>query len=758
MRLSWSTSLIALGLISAWATTVARPPGIPNLDFEQGPTGQVPLGWSARNTLNRGFRMLVTEEQPHGGRACVEIRRDTVTRMSQELGILARKIDATPYRGHRFRLSGWLRYVPPPSRAQIGSARLLVRVNRPGGRQGFYDYMDAHPVRSSEWTHARIVGEVASDADSIAFGTALEAWGAMWADDMSLESLGPIGVGDQPPGPLSDRGVENLIAFARLLGYVRYFHPSDQAAGNDWEPFAIAGADQVEGSRSPAELQRKLEELFRPLAPTLRLSTHPLPPLTPAALLRSGERPVRVVGWWHHGWSDGPSAGRYYGRRISDPIDAPTDSILLLGSEMNLDLGGGVWCSMPMTLYADEVGTLPHGDWVRLAPRRPDDWIPSGNDRATRLANVILFWNTAQHFYPYFDVVGTDWLAGLPLALRHAAADRDGAAFEMTLRRLAAQLHDGHGSVNSPYGDPRPMPLFWKFVDGHLVVLRADSTIADRVHPGDVVTAIQDRSVAAWVKDAEAIKCAATPQWLRVRVAEALQVLPGVDTVVIDLRSPAGVATRTRVPRRWGELMKPPRPDSVAEVRPGVIYLDLDRITDADFQRALPRIMVAKGVIFDLRGYPWRISTIVLAHLIDSTITSPRWNIPLITRPDHRDMAFEFSNWPVRPASPRIRAQTAFLIDGSAMSAAETYLGMVEHYRLADLVGEPTAGTNGNIATQHLPGGYDVTFTGMKVLKHDGTRHHGVGILPTVPVSPTLAGVVAGRDEQLEKAIEVVSH
>ena len=120
-------------------------------------------------------------------------------------------------------------------------------------------------------------------------------------------------------------------------------------------------------------------------------------------------------------------------------------------------------------------------------------------------------------------------------------------------------------------------------------------------------------------------------------------------------------------------------------------------------------------------------------------------------------MAFEFSNWPVLPASPRIRARTAFLIDGRAISYAETWLGMVEHYRLAELVGEPTAGTNGNITTQHLPGGYDVTFTGMKVLKHDGTRHHGVGILPTVPVSPTLAGVVAGRDEQLEKAIDVVS-
>ena len=44
----------------------------------------------------------------------------------------------------------------------------------------------------------------------------------------------------------------------------------------------------------------------------------------------------------------------------------------------------------------------------------------------------------------------------------------------------------------------------------------------------------------------------------------------------------------------------------------------------------------------------------------------------------------------------------------------------------------------------------------MKVLKHDGSRHHGIGIQPTVPVSRTVAGIAQGRDELLEKAIEAV--
>jgi hypothetical protein len=44
----------------------------------------------------------------------------------------------------------------------------------------------------------------------------------------------------------------------------------------------------------------------------------------------------------------------------------------------------------------------------------------------------------------------------------------------------------------------------------------------------------------------------------------------------------------------------------------------------------------------------------------------------------------------------------------------------------------------------------------MKVLKHDGTQHHGVGIRPTIPAAPTQAGVAAGRDELLERGIAVL--
>ncbi len=44
----------------------------------------------------------------------------------------------------------------------------------------------------------------------------------------------------------------------------------------------------------------------------------------------------------------------------------------------------------------------------------------------------------------------------------------------------------------------------------------------------------------------------------------------------------------------------------------------------------------------------------------------------------------------------------------------------------------------------------------MLVLKHDGSRHHGIGIRPTVPVTRTRKGVAEGKDEILLRGIAVV--
>jgi len=746
----WPTlsTLLAAGLL-ALAFTAASAGR--NLDFEQGRSGQIPPGWSAPGAPVGGFTVSTSHEMPHGGKACLEIRRETGGKFP--VCYVRQTIDATSFRGRRVRLSGWLRFAPSDSEDIPSSARIWIQV---GGGQPTFEDLGAHPVRGREWTSVKLICEVGRDADSLTFGAALDGYGRTWVDDLQIREVGPTGAGNQPPRAMDQRATENLIAFGRLLGYVRHFHPSDEAGSIDWDLFAIAGVDEVEDARTSAELRIRLERLFAPIAPTLRLDTKPLPPLT-LADLRAGPAPTRIIGWEHRGWPDTYSQ-IYSERRIAAPAESPGDSILPIGSEVNTGLGGGVWCSIPLTLFLGDLGTVPRGSTRALIPQRPEAWIPTGSDRATRLAAVILFWNAMQHFYPYFDVVGTDWLAQLPEALHAAATDSSVETFEVTLRRLSAKLHDGHVFVRSPYWryEATSWPFSWSFIEGQLVLVRVDSTRGAGARIGDEVVAIAGRPTSQCVRDAEPLESGATPQRMNTRIARALLSLAVADTISLDLRSSGGAARRVRITKYASVSLTPAKPDSVQEVAPGVMYLDVNRIGDADLLGALPRINAGKGVIFDLRGYPYRIGPSMLGHMTDSTLRSLRWGIPLILRPDHRDTSYAWSDWEVEPASPRIRARVAFLIDGTAISASEGHLGIVEHYRLADLVGEPTAGTTGNVTFVPLPGRFTITFTGMRVLKQDGSRIHGVGILPTVPVSPTVAGIAAGRDEQLERAIAVV--
>jgi C-terminal processing protease CtpA/Prc len=119
-------------------------------------------------------------------------------------------------------------------------------------------------------------------------------------------------------------------------------------------------------------------------------------------------------------------------------------------------------------------------------------------------------------------------------------------------------------------------------------------------------------------------------------------------------------------------------------------------------------------------------------------------------------MEWNTSRWDLDIGQPQLTSNRVILADGSAMSYAESLMGIVEAYKLGEIVGESTAGTNGNVCPADLYLGYSMAFTGMKVLKHDGSRHHGMGILPTVPVSRTIKGIRQGRDEQLEKALSLL--
>jgi C-terminal processing protease CtpA/Prc len=375
---------------------------------------------------------------------------------------------------------------------------------------------------------------------------------------------------------------------------------------------------------------------------------------------------------------------------------------------------------------------------------------------------VALAWNVFQHFYPYFDVARADWPAVLRQSLRAAATDPDERAFLDTLRRMVAALQDGHGMVMHK-SDPwaAQLPVLWEWIEDQLVITHVAPEGVEGIVRGDVVLRIDGRPAGEVVAAREELTSGATAGYRRYAAVYTMALGPKDSEMRLEVRHPSGetaaVTLRRSIPFMGPASLPEPRPEKIAELRPGVFYVDLTRINDADFQGDLDRLASARGLVFDLRGHPTGLSPIVLAHLTDRPLDLGASSVPVITRPDREGMAFEpVKGQSAQPAAPRLRAKAAFLADARAVSYAESYLTPVEQHRLAEIVGSPTAGTTGNFAPFRIPGGYQIFWTALKVTRPDGSAFHGVGIKPTVPVPRTLQGVVEGRDEVLEKAVEVV--
>ncbi len=628
---------------------------------------------------------------------------------------------------------------------------------------GFFDNMANRPVQASEWTLVQIVGDVANDAKSLNLGIlALGEQGHIWADDVSLEILGltPVSA-PEPAKPLSEKGVKNLVAFTKALGYIRFFHPSDEAAAADWNTLAAEGMRAVEDAASPAELAKRLNIFFVAYAPS-------------AQFLTSGERAKTValqpqatsmVRWRHVGFGQpNPSADNPYSS-TREYVDLKKDHATWADPRVPrmYDLGSGVTLHLPTACFvAGDKHTLP----VRKVQPETSTSLPKvtgvgasgdGDRRSTRLGDVALTWTIFQHFFPYLDVVKTDWQAELPRALRTAAEDPDGAAFGHTLRRMTAALKDGHVRVSGSEGAQAVPSLAAMLVEGRPKVVYSTGTAA-AIPKGSEILSIDGEASEACLARMRTEISAASEGWMKARLENEMLLGPKESKVRIVYRTFEGLQGEALVSRDqnpWA-FERGDRPAKVQELRPGIWYLDIDRIQEQDFIEALPKLASAKGVIFDLRGYP-KMGTRFLRHLSDKPLRSARWNVPIITQPDGAEWGWDDSGqWTLEPMTPRIAGKIAFLTGGGAISYAESCMGIVEAYKLAEIVGEPTAGTNGDMNPFTLPGGYWVSWTGMKVLKQDGTIHHGVGIRPTVPVSPTVKGLAEGRDEVLERAIEVV--
>jgi len=610
----------------------------------------------------------------------------TIDMSTRGFGNVTSFMDATPFRGKRIRLSASIK-----AAVSSGQAQMWLRVDKSSNKMGFFDNMDARPIKSDKWNRYETIGLVDQDAKGIVFGAFLKGMGKMWVDNFKLELEEN---GTWANVPIKNTSFETGTADK----------PEDWIMGSAGYNYKLVNEDVPDGKN---------------------------------ALLVADNTVYKVE------------------KQIFDEKAT-------FGASVTKAIGNDLSIVVPLVLMGDEKSTYPIADALilkalneKISKAQPDKI--SDQDPYVRLSGIMIAWNIFQHFYPYHQEVKSDWIPQLPKALSAAYDIKNSEQYLELLGKLTEKLKDGHVYVSGgDYMNYFNVPLAAKFVEGKLVMAKIDSLPAAKgdlgLKPGDVITQIDGKPA---MERFEALRSttSGSEQWKDVRALT--QLFNGARGSDLTLKYLSANGEEKQVQLKRNIIRNVIDTTTIKKLDQGVYYLNIGTTEMKSIKARLPELETAKAIICDLRGYP-RNNNEFINYLLTVKDDNKWMFVPQITRPDYESVAYEALGWSLEPTKPHLQARIIFLTAGGAVSYAESYMGFIKQYKLATIVGQPTAGANGNVTTFTLPGGYTIRFTGMKVKQQDGSQLQGIGIQPDVYVKETIKGVTEGRDEFMEKALELI--
>ncbi len=419
-------------------------------------------------------------------------------------------------------------------------------------------------------------------------------------------------------------------------------------------------------------------------------------------------------------------------------------------------------------------GRRPHPP-RRTAPenRAPGDarWRPDPAyadmhypDAAHRLLAAFRIWSVIHYFYPYKALIG-DWDAAFAEAIPRFIAAADEDEYATAVLRLVARVEDGHSrafghpALARILGAARP-PIEVREVERELVVTRplAGLPAEAGVRAGDIVLSVDGMSIRKRMEELRPLVTASTPDALTNALAlVALQGAAG-STAELTVRDAEDRVRTIHLPRLERPLPVPAgEPYRLLDGNVG--YVDLSRLTVAQVDGMFDALMGARGIVFDMRGYPrgtaWSIAPRLNVKGAKVGAVFRRAQVSGVS-PDP-SAAFYFEQPLPVSTLPKYAGKTVMLIDDRAISQSEHTGLFFEAACDITFIGTPTAGANGDVTRFLLPGGFRVMFTGHDVRHADGRQLQRVGLQPHIRVTPTIAGLRAGRDEVLERALSFLA-
>lgn len=183
-------------------------------------------------------------------------------------------------------------------------------------------------------------------------------------------------------------------------------------------------------------------------------------------------------------------------------------------------------------------------------------------------------------------------------------------------------------------------------------------------------------------------------------------------------------------------------------------YVNMDVLTIEEVPAVMEALKDTKSIIFDIRNYP-KGTLYSIAYYINSDerdfykVISPDLNYPgkFIWRNGSR-CGYK--------GDLKYKGQVLLLVNEKSQSHAEFTIMCLQTGDNVTTIGSQTSGADGNASLIEMAGGEKTMITGIGIFYPDKTETQRKGIKIDLIVKPTIKGIMEGKDEVFEKAVELV--
>ena len=388
-------------------------------------------------------------------------------------------------------------------------------------------------------------------------------------------------------------------------------------------------------------------------------------------------------------------------------------------------------------------------------------------DAGFRLLALYRYWNMIQYFYPNKYLTDKNWNTVLKEYIPKFILAGTQLDYELTALKLIGELDDSHAQlleggqkIDSLRGN-WIAPFQVRFIENQLVVTNyynPDLQTATGLKVGDIITQINGKAVKAIVDSVkeyypasnEAARMRDIAKDMLCSTNQAIQ----INYISYNQTKQKDLSLYDRQDM-YQYMYKKDTTLCYKLLNNNIGYITLKSIKEEDINSIWQDFENTKGIIIDIRNYPS--SSIAAASLWSYFVSKSTPFVKFtIWNPDNPG---EFTFIPfnvVYGSEEQYHGKLAVLVNEETQSNAEFNVMAFRAGTNTTIIGSQTAGADGNVSDIYLPGGLKTWISSIGVYYPDGRQTQRVGIVPDIIIKPTIKGIQEGRDELMEKAIEII--